>query len=312
MLPPRRGGNRMAICNRSQRFLDAARLRKRISMNSLVNAAKMRIGAGFGRLFVAASIGTPKNRSPLERPLAIGVIYLIIALPFVRWADYPLGRWMKLFPAELRGVATWFTDLGQGIEILVISGLIIIASIFLPTSHLRRRFVIGANALVATAAFLFLSVAGGGLTAAVIKNAIGRARPGLLETYGSFYFKPFAFDADFAAFPSGHSATAGAMAMSLALAFPRYRSVFIPLGALICISRQFVGAHWSSDTVMGWGVGVAFTYWLAHVFARRKLMFVYDADGYLRRKTGKRVTRAVWAARYSKIATTSLRILSRE
>jgi len=32
---------------------------------------------------------------------------------------------------------------------------------------------------------------------------------------------------------------------------------------------------------MGWGVGVAFALWLAHAFARRRLLFAYDASGRL-------------------------------
>jgi undecaprenyl-diphosphatase len=40
--------------------------------------------------------------------------------------------------------------------------------------------------------------------------------------------------------------------------------------------------HWMSDTLMGWAVGAAFTYWLAHIFARRGLMFTYDEFGRLK------------------------------
>ena len=71
------------------------------------------------------------------------------------------------------------------------------------------------------------------------------------------------------------------MAMSLALAFPALRPFVIPLGVLICLSRQMIGAHWVSDTLMGWGLGVAFALWLAHVFAHRKLLFTYNAQGRL-------------------------------
>src|SRR5690606_31027346 len=75
----------------------------------------------------------------------------------------------------------------------------------------------------------------------------------------------------------------GAMALALALVFPRWRAGLIAIGALICISRQLVGMHWPSDTLMCWGVGIGFTYWLAHVFARRGLLFRYDEEGFLRR-----------------------------
>jgi len=147
-------------------------------------------------------------------------------------------------------------------------------------------------------------VAGGGLLDSLLKNMIGRARPELLQTNGAFYFRPFAFHADFASFPSGHSATAGAMAMSLALVFPRLRPVFMPAGVLICLSRQWVGAHWASDTLMGWGVGIAFTLWLAHAFASRQLLFAYGSDGHLcpgeRYKTVLMTLRVLLRGRFAK------------
>lgn len=265
-------------------------------MGIALGDSRPRIAAGFERLFSRPVVTYPKRRAPLERPVLILGIFLLLSVSLMLSADLPLGRWMKDFPAELRPFAQWITDLGEGVEILVTSGVVLILSVLVPSSRLRRRVVVGANSITAAAAFIFLSVAGGGLTAALVKNVIGRARPKLLETYGHLHFEPFTFDSDFAAFPSGHSATAGAMAMSLALVFPRLRSLFIPVGVLITLSRQLVGAHWPSDTLMGWAVGVAFALWLAHVFARRRMMFFYDRDGCLRRKEGRRVMQALWKA----------------
>lgn len=265
-------------------------------MASIFAASNARIAAGFARVFSAPQVPAPVRRAPLERPLVILGIFFALSLLLMWGSDYPLGLWMKDFPEELRPAAHWITDLGEGVEILVTTGVLLILSLFIPSTRLRKRVVAGANAITAAAAFIFLSVAGGGLTASLVKNMIGRARPKLLDTHGYLHFEPFTFDADFAAFPSGHSATAGAMAMSLALVFPRLRSLFIPVGVLICLSRQLVGAHWPSDTLMGWAVGVGFTLWLAHVFARRRLMFVYDADGCLRRKEGRRVMKGLWDA----------------
>jgi membrane-associated phospholipid phosphatase len=165
--------------------------------------------------------------------------------------------------------------------VLSFSGALLIFAILAPAHKLRKSMRTGADLIAMAAAFIFLAVAGGGIVDSLAKNIIGRARPELLETNGAFSFRPFAFHADFASFPSGHSATAGAMAMSLALVFPRLRPLFIPVGVLICLSRQWVGAHWASDTLMGWGVGVAFALWLAHAFARRRLLFSYDSNGRL-------------------------------
>ncbi|MBB3659986.1 membrane-associated phospholipid phosphatase [Rhizobium sp. BK650] len=41
------------------------------------------------------------------------------------------------------------------------------------------------------------------------------------------------------------------------------------------------GEHWASDTLMGWAIGVAFALWIAHAFARRRLVFGYGLDGKL-------------------------------
>lgn len=245
------------------------------------NTCRTRLVNGIRRFFATPVLPPPANRAFLERPLPIIAIFLILSVLVMIMADYPLGVWMKSFPHQLRGTAKWISSFGTGLLVLSFSGALLIFAILAPAHKLRKSARTGADLIATAAAFIFLSVAGGGIVASLLKNSIGRARPELLQTNGAFYFQPFSFHADFASFPSGHSATAGATAMSLALVFPRLRPVFMPAGVLICLSRQWVGAHWASDTLMGWGVGVAFTLWLAHTFARRQLLFTYGSDGHL-------------------------------
>ncbi|SCB35787.1 phosphatase PAP2 family protein [Rhizobium hainanense] len=245
------------------------------------DTGRRRMAGGLHCFFRTPTIKPPANRAFLERPIVIIAIFLALSLLVMWTADYPLGVWMKSFPTQLRGTAKWFSSLGTGLLVLSFSGALLIFAILAPAHKLRKSVRTGADLIATAAAFVFLAVAGGGIVDSLAKNIIGRARPELLDTNGAFSFKPFAFHADFASFPSGHSATAGAMAMSLALVFPRLRPVFMPVGVLICLSRQWVGAHWASDTLMGWGVGVAFALWLAHVFARRRLLFAYDSNGRL-------------------------------
>ncbi len=141
-----------------------------------------------------------------ERPSFVLTIYLPVALAIMFVIDVPLGMWMKHFPTELRSIARVITDLGKGQEVLVLSGLIFILGWLIPARLWPKKITVAASEVITGAAFVFLSVAGGGLVAALIKNVIGRARPGLFETYGYLYFRPFAFDSHFASFPSGHSA----------------------------------------------------------------------------------------------------------
>ncbi len=245
------------------------------------DTSRRRMAGGLRCFFSTPATKPPANRAFLERPIVIIAIFLALSLLVMWTADYPLGIWMKSFPAQLRGMAKWISSLGTGLLVLSFSGALLIFAILAPAHKLRKSMRTGADLIAMAAAFIFLAVAGGGIVDSLAKNIIGRARPELLETNGAFSFRPFAFHADFASFPSGHSATAGAMAMSLALVFPRLRPLFIPVGVLICLSRQWVGAHWASDTLMGWGVGVAFALWLAHAFARRRLLFSYDSNGRL-------------------------------
>jgi membrane-associated phospholipid phosphatase len=253
------------------------------SSEPLLRTAGTRIAAAWRRLVAPPTRALPASRPAFERPLVLLATYLIPSLLIMFSADLALGLWMRDFPESLTPGAERITLLGEGVEVLVTSALILIAGLFLPYGRMARQFRTGVNAIMVGAGFVFLAVAGGGLAALFTKYLIGRARPLLLEDHGHLAFHPFAWHSDFAAFPSGHSATAGAMALALALVFPRWRAGLIAVGALICISRQLVGMHWPSDTLMGWGVGVAFTYWLAHVFARRGLLFRYDEEGFLRR-----------------------------
>lgn len=75
-------------------------------------------------------------------------------------------------------------------------------------------------------------------------------------------------------FPSGHSAAAVALGLSLAILFPRGRWVFMTLAALACLQRVVFDAHWPSDVLAGaaigvWAVAVVYrTAWSDRVFNR--------------------------------------------
>ena len=270
----------ITLANEAQRAQHWARSARRM-LAVLLDRGRGRFVEGAERLVAAPVLARPRGAPLLERPAAILAIFLALSVFAMLRIDYPMGVWMQSFPRELRGMVKWLSGLGTGQSILTVTGLILLLRIFAPLDRWPVRATAWMNAATTGAAYIFLSVAGGGLIAALAKNIIGRARPDILLADGAYSFRPFAFDADFAAFPSGHSATAGAMAISLALTFPALRPLIMPLGVLICLSRQMIGAHWASDTLMGWAVGAAFALWLAHIFARRKLLFSYNPEGRL-------------------------------
>jgi membrane-associated phospholipid phosphatase len=57
-------------------------------------------------------------------------------------------------------------------------------------------------------------------------------------------------------FPSGHSATAFCMALSLTVLFPRGRYIFFTLAIMAMLQRIMFLAHWPSDCLFGAAVAV--------------------------------------------------------
>ena len=61
-------------------------------------------------------------------------------------------------------------------------------------------------------------------------------------------------------FPSGHSTTAFAVALSIGSFYPEILPLLLVLAANVAISRVFVGMHFLSDVVAGSGMGALLGY----------------------------------------------------
>jgi undecaprenyl-diphosphatase len=105
------------------------------------------------------------------------------------------------------------------------------------------------------------------------KVLIGRARPVLFDQGGSLHFQPFSVADDFNSFPSGHSATMGAVAMALMLWFPKARIPVFLLCASAAATRIAARAHYPSDVVAGYAVGLLSALFVARFMARRRAAF---------------------------------------
>jgi len=113
-------------------------------------------------------------------------------------------------------------------------------------------------------ALFFVSVTafGPGLLSQAMKNLVDRPRPAADPTLG--LFGPL-FSVDHGSFPSGHSISAAALAVSVAALIPPSRTlarrVWWVIGALLMVGmvwqRTLVNAHWLSDTLTGLLTGVA-------------------------------------------------------
>ncbi len=167
----------------------------------------------------------------------------------------------------------FFTQFGLGGWYLIPAALCLVAANLTDWRNLSRQgrmFVYNWTCF----AFLVLCAVGlSGLAVNVLKYGIGRARPLYFDSFGVLSLHPFAMDARFAGFPSGHATTMGAVFGVLLLLFPRRWYIALAVTACIASTRVFVGAHYPSDTVAGFGLGLAFAVLSGLVFARLGFIF---------------------------------------
>lgn len=107
-----------------------------------------------------------------------------------------------------------------------------------------------------TSLFLFAAVASSGILADIIKVIAGRYRPSELFSQGLYGFDFWHISRAMTSFPSGHSATAFALATAITHLWPKSAILVWPLAVLIAASRLLIGAHYPSDIIGGAVLGV--------------------------------------------------------
>lgn len=231
----------------------------------------------------AAMRQTYRETRPDHRPVPFVlplVVVTVLAVAAFFLLDARVGALYDQWPDWVLRPARFLTDLGKSWWSITGTVLIIAAGLIVRRVTASQRWQRWSAQAIAMSAYVLIVVAISGLTANFFKRLIGRPRPELFSEQGVFSFNPFMGDSSFESFPSGHATTAGAFWAAMALLFPALRWPFLLFGLYLAITRIFVGAHFPSDILVGYGWGVWFAFFMAVVFARHGIVFSHK-DGKL-------------------------------
>lgn len=193
------------------------------------------------------------RRVPLTRDLIIAAAVSSALTGFAALVvDRPVGLWLELREPWTRPEAVWIGSAAVTIPIVVLTAAALVLGMgFIVRMCLGRVEAIERARRGST---LVLAAAAASLLSMPLKHLIGRARP--LVMNDPFLFQPLTVHDVLTAFPSSQAALAGALATALSVTFPRFRTGIWMVGLFICGSRVLAGAHWVSDVVAGWSLGM--------------------------------------------------------
>lgn len=171
--------------------------------------------------------------------------FALLTAVAMAWLDEPVARLGEsAWPGDVRRLVGWSEAYAHGL------GIVLIALAIGWLDRQRRPFV----------PRLLLVVWAVGLAANVLKLLVARHRPyaclnGGLPLAASFVgFPGDPGDATQQSFPSGHTASAVALAIVLCRLYPRGKLLFIALALLAGAQRIVAQAHFLSDTLAAAGL----------------------------------------------------------
>jgi len=107
----------------------------------------------------------------------------------------------------------------------------------------------------------------GGFAADLLKVIFGRARPDSFAEV-TFNFNFLHGGDGFDSLPSSHAAIAAALATGLSIIWPAHRRKYLVVAAVVAASRCLDGAHYPSDAVLGFALGMGVAVGLQVVFCQ--------------------------------------------
>jgi undecaprenyl-diphosphatase len=179
------------------------------------------------------------------------------------WSTIAAG-WSTRYRRNLKGLARRIRDLDRALFRTVFGVK------WTPFTSVMRVFTVVGTAgalwgFLAAAAFLFTglkashlvipwtAVAASWTLAEGAKYLFNRARPFIWDTE----IAPLTKTPSSSSFPSGHSATAAAGALTLSILYPPFSPAFVLAGFLVVLSRVYLGVHFPIDVLAGVLIGTA-------------------------------------------------------
>ena len=220
----------------------------------------------------------PTHRRWTESLGAVALVVLVLSAVALQDTSIIAAQSHEAASLHLFGVVVSHLGL-SGYMLAASAATVIVASVVLRRAERPER-ILRARLTAERGLFVFAAVALSGLSCQAIKHLVGRARPRFFPEWGAFHFAGPSLRSGIDSFPSGHSTSVFAAAVSLGLLLPAWRVPLFALAVLVCVSRVLAGAHYPSDTVAGAVLGSAVTLWLARRFAERHIAFpVLDGSG---------------------------------
>jgi len=197
----------------------------------------------------------------------------LVEIVAIGWVDRPVATYFREAGTVWRPFFGPIGSLGLAMPYLIVFGIAFIVLRWGGNLSLLEPWAIRMRAAAWIPALLLAGIAVSGILVDLLKVIVGRPRPKLLFASGSYEFSWIGLSADHWSFPSGHAATAAALATALWCLWPQPVLFYAVGAALIAASRVVMGAHYLSDVVMGAFIGVLATRALAVAFARGRLPF---------------------------------------
>ena len=174
------------------------------------------------------------RRSGDLRQFEAGIVALLSATIFLTaWGlDEHGASWATGLSPEAVRIFGLITRLGESGYIFALSAMIAIGATLARGRGARRSDDAALGLLAGRAVFVFAVSLVSGVFSQILKHLFGRARPKLMDMVGPFHFDVFSLSARLASFPSGHTVTAFAVALSIGWFAPRWRWPLLGVAAL--------------------------------------------------------------------------------